>query len=318
MESRPHPVMPRRGRAPAPLQPAAPGRRCEVRPRHKVAGVSQQPSDDQSNRPLLRGEARQFGRAAEVDLLRGRRRDDGRRLLRRFGLTPGRRQVRGSAAIWRTRSAPLGRSTGVRRSEPAERAVRPGGDRSQRLHTGRLGGGLHDRSDPAGDADPRARAGGRAHPRRRYDRAGVGQDGNYHRPYVRDDRTFGGLSHPAAIFFYSRDRGGAHPCRHLAGYQGILQADAYARFNDLYLAARKPRPIVEAACWAHGRRKLFVLADLAKSPLAIEAVRRIDVIFDVEREITGHPRRTAAGHPPGPCRPAGGVPRAMDARRTRE
>jgi transposase len=107
--------------------------------------------------------------------------------------------------------------------------------------------------------------------------------------YVRDDRPFGGLSHPAAIFFYSRDRGGAHPCRHLAGYQGILQADAYAGFNDLYLAARKPGPIIEAACWAHGRRKLFVLADLAKSPLAIEAVRRIDVIFDVEREINGHP-----------------------------
>lgn len=69
---------------------------------------------------------------------------------------------------------------------------------------------------------------------------------------------------------------------------GLLQADAYAGFNDLYLAARKPGPIIEAACWAHGRRKLFVLADLAKSPMAIEAVRRIDLIFDVEREINGY------------------------------
>ncbi len=105
--------------------------------------------------------------------------------------------------------------------------------------------------------------------------------------YVRDDRPFGGLSQPAAIFFYSRDRGGEHPSRHLAGYSGILQADAYSGFNDLHNPARKPGPIVKAACWAHGRRKLFVLADLAKSPLAIEAVRRIDAIFDIEREING-------------------------------
>lgn len=105
--------------------------------------------------------------------------------------------------------------------------------------------------------------------------------------YVRDDRPFSGLSQPAAIFFYSRDRGREHPCRHLAGYTGILQADAYSGFNDLYNPDRKPGPIVEAACWAHGRCKLFVLADLTKSPLAIEAVRRIDDIFDVEREING-------------------------------
>ena len=105
--------------------------------------------------------------------------------------------------------------------------------------------------------------------------------------YVRDDRPFGGLAPPAAILFYSRDRGGEHPCRHLAGYAGILQADAYAGFNELYHPARKPGPIAEAACWAHGRRKLFVLADVEKAPLAIEAVRRIDAIFDIERDING-------------------------------
>jgi transposase len=105
--------------------------------------------------------------------------------------------------------------------------------------------------------------------------------------YVRDDRPFGGPESPGVIFHYSRDRGGAHPCRHLASYAGILQADAYAGFNDLYHPARKPGPIMEAACWAHGRRKLFVLADVARAPLAIEAVRRIDAIFDVEREING-------------------------------
>jgi len=107
--------------------------------------------------------------------------------------------------------------------------------------------------------------------------------------YVRDDRPFGGDVAPAAIFAYSRDRGGTHPCRHLAGYAGILQADAYAGFNALYDAARQPGPLIEAGCWAHGRRKLFVLADVAKAPLAIEAVRRIDGIFAVERTINGLP-----------------------------
>jgi transposase len=105
--------------------------------------------------------------------------------------------------------------------------------------------------------------------------------------YVRDDRPFGGDAPPAAIFYYSPDRGGEHPEKHLTGYSGLMQADAYAGFNGLYVASRKPGPIIEAACWAHGRRKLFELAELQKAPIAIEAVRRIDQLFAVEREING-------------------------------
>jgi len=105
--------------------------------------------------------------------------------------------------------------------------------------------------------------------------------------YVRDDRPFGGSDPPAALFCYSRDRGGEHPRRHLAGWAGILQADAYAGFNDLYEAKRRPGPITQAACWAHGRRKFFVLADLKQAPLSTEAVRHIDEIFAIEREING-------------------------------
>ena len=110
--------------------------------------------------------------------------------------------------------------------------------------------------------------------------------------YVRDDRPFAGPDPPAAAFFYSRNRNGEHPARHLAGYAGILQADAYAGFGDLYNGRRKPGPITEAACWSHGRRHFFELADLRKAPLAVEAVRRIDEIFAIEREING---RSAAG-----------------------
>jgi transposase len=114
--------------------------------------------------------------------------------------------------------------------------------------------------------------------------------------YVRDDEPFGGRDPPAAVFFYSRDRTGEHPERHLHDYAGILQADAYAGFKRLYAADRRPGPITEAACWSHGRRKFFVLADVAAkargtltvvAPLALEAVKRIDAIFDIEREIKG-------------------------------
>jgi transposase len=119
--------------------------------------------------------------------------------------------------------------------------------------------------------------------------------------YVRDDRPFGGQDPPAAMFYYSRDRGGAHPQAHLASYAGILQADAYGGYNKLYEADRQPGPIIEAACWVHARRPFFVLADVEAnarrkaqgrpasvlSPLALEAVRRIDALFAIERAING-------------------------------
>ena len=71
--------------------------------------------------------------------------------------------------------------------------------------------------------------------------------------YVRDDDVRRRRA-AAAIFHYSRDRRGEHPQAHLAGYVGILQADAYDGYNKLYLSDRKPAPILEAACWVHARR----------------------------------------------------------------
>jgi transposase len=119
--------------------------------------------------------------------------------------------------------------------------------------------------------------------------------------YVRDDRPFGGTSPPAAMFYYSRDRKGMHPQSHLAGYAGVFQADAFDGYRALYLAERSPGPIVEAGCWAHARRPFFAMADIeenarrqaagkkeiALSPIAIEVVRRIDALFEVERSING-------------------------------
>jgi transposase len=119
--------------------------------------------------------------------------------------------------------------------------------------------------------------------------------------YVRDDKPFGGPAPPAAAFYYSRDRAGEHPQAHLANYTGIFQADAYSGYGKLYEPGRSPGPIFEAACWVHARRPFFVMADLAEnarrkaqgkkpaviSPLALEAVRRIDALFDIERTING-------------------------------
>jgi transposase len=116
--------------------------------------------------------------------------------------------------------------------------------------------------------------------------------------YVRDDRPFGGTSPPAALYYASRDRRQEHPERHLRSFTGILQADAYGGYNPLFKVDRDPGPLTQALCWAHARRKFFVLADIATnakrgkdaapiSPIALEAVKRVDALFDIERDING-------------------------------
>src|SRR4051812_21297791 len=116
--------------------------------------------------------------------------------------------------------------------------------------------------------------------------------------YVRDDRPFGGRAPPAALYYASRDRRQEHPTRHLQSFSGILQADAYSGYNELYDASRAQGPITSALCWAHARRQFFELADIAAnarrhrnaaaiSPIALEAVKRIDALFDIERGING-------------------------------
>jgi hypothetical protein len=117
--------------------------------------------------------------------------------------------------------------------------------------------------------------------------------------YVRDDRPWDGGAPPAAVFKFSTDRRKEHPTRHLAGWNGVLQSDVYGGYNDLYLADRSPGPVRSALCWSHARRKFFELADIKAiarkgrsvaeeiSPIALDAVTRIDAIFAVEREING-------------------------------
>ncbi|MBB4641162.1 transposase [Rhizorhapis suberifaciens] len=119
--------------------------------------------------------------------------------------------------------------------------------------------------------------------------------------YVRDDRPFGGADPPAVVFYYSRDRRGEHPQAHLASWSGILQADAYAGYGELYAPDRLAGSILEAGCFAHARRKFFELADVEGAarkksrgekagiiyPIALEAVQKLDALFDIERGING-------------------------------
>ncbi|ENE04091.1 TPA: IS66 family transposase [Escherichia coli] len=98
--------------------------------------------------------------------------------------------------------------------------------------------------------------------------------------YVRDDRNAGSALAPAVWFAFSPDRKGIHPQTHLAGFSGVLQADAYAGFNELY----RDGQITEAACWAHARRRIHDVH--VRTP---SALKRIGELYAIEAEIRGMP-----------------------------
>ena len=127
---------------------------------------------------------------------------------------------------------------------------------------------------------------------------------------------------------------------HLSRYTGVLQADAVAcpragqrpdpgaGYNELFKPGRSPGPVTRALCWAHARRKFFILADVATqvkrkpglapvvSPIALEAVTRIDRIFDIERGING--KAAAVCRAPGACHPRRRRARALAAHPVRD
>lgn len=102
--------------------------------------------------------------------------------------------------------------------------------------------------------------------------------------YVRDDRPFSGKAPPAVWFQYSTSRKGQEPLQHLKGFTGVIQADAYAGYN---LAVQ--RGITRAGCWAHVRRKFYEIAEATDSPVAREAIKRIEALYRIERGINGKP-----------------------------
>jgi transposase len=103
--------------------------------------------------------------------------------------------------------------------------------------------------------------------------------------YVRDERPSAGEAAPAVWFDYAPNRQGVHPQRHLEGFSGVLQADAYAGFQKIYEGGE----VTEAGCWAHVRRNFFDLSQAQKSPVAEEALDRIGALYVIEKEIRGRP-----------------------------
>lgn len=109
--------------------------------------------------------------------------------------------------------------------------------------------------------------------------------------YVRDGRSYGDDTPPAVTYLCSPDRKGLHPQSHLKDFAGVLHADGYAGFKELYTARKsgEPPPILEAACWAHVRRKFFDLTVNGPAPTAEETLQRIGALYDIEADIRGSP-----------------------------
>ncbi|CAB3760005.1 putative transposase [Burkholderia paludis] len=103
--------------------------------------------------------------------------------------------------------------------------------------------------------------------------------------YVRDDRNSASIEAPAVWFAYTSDRRGEHPQQHLADFTGVLQADAFAGYAELYRGER----IVETACMAHARRKTHDLHAVHPNAVTEEALHRIGVLDRIEEQIRGKP-----------------------------
>jgi transposase len=114
---------------------------------------------------------------------------------------------------------------------------------------------------------------------------------------VRDERPWGSNVPPAAFYLYSSDRRAIHAEALLGACRGFLHADGYTGFDRLY---RPTTPggdpaLVEVACWAHVRRKLFDVHHETASPIALEALERIAALFVIESSVNGSkPARRAA------------------------
>jgi len=89
----------------------------------------------------------------------------------------------------------------------------------------------------------------------------------------------GDAEHEHIVFDYTPDRSRDGPQRFLAGYQGYLQADAYAGYDIVYAG----KQVIEVGCWAHARRKFFdaIKSDPARSRIALAHIR---ALYEVEKQ----------------------------------
>jgi transposase len=107
--------------------------------------------------------------------------------------------------------------------------------------------------------------------------------------YVRDGRKYGDSTPPAVCYFYSPDRKGIRPESHLKDFTGVLHADAYSGYNNVYIGKDNEKAkITEAACWAHTRRKFYeVTVSNPNANIAMSTLEEIGKIYEIEEEISG-------------------------------
>ena len=107
--------------------------------------------------------------------------------------------------------------------------------------------------------------------------------------YARDGRPCGDKTPPAIVYYYSEDRKGERPAAHLKGFSGVLHADAYPGYDNLYISDENlESTISEAACWAHTRRKFYeVTVANDKANIAISVLEQISEIYKIEADIRG-------------------------------
>ena len=103
--------------------------------------------------------------------------------------------------------------------------------------------------------------------------------------YVRDERPWDSQAPPAAWYKFSKNREGRHPSEHLANYSGWIHADGYTGFNDLFAK----EAVHEMACMAHARRKFVDIFQSQQSQIAEEAIKRIALLYKVEKAARGKP-----------------------------
>ena len=74
------------------------------------------------------------------------------------------------------------------------------------------------------------------------------------------------------------------PAAHLKDFSGVLHADAYAGYDNLYISDKNPdATISEAACWAHTRRKFYeVTVANDKANIAISVLKQISEIYKID------------------------------------
>jgi len=101
-----------------------------------------------------------------------------------------------------------------------------------------------------------------------------------HRSYVWAYATSQFSDLAAVVYDFSPSRAGEHARNFLAGWKGKLVCDDFGGYKASFDLG-----VTEIGCMAHARRKFFDLHATHKSQLAEQALRYIQLLYEIEREV---------------------------------